>query len=100
MYIASLRILSIILVTQQSILLHSLTLEIKQKITKTQHKSNKSPLSIMSTTKIAVAALAGAGAVLAVNKFTKPSKAHSIASGMRLQLDDYNATVHPDQDSW
>lgn len=54
----------------------------------------------MSTTKLAFAALAGAGAVMAANQYAKPSRAHSLANGMRHQLDDYNSTVHPDSESW
>jgi hypothetical protein len=44
---------------------------------------------------LALTALAGVGALVAVNTFTKPSKTQSIAAGMRRQLDDYNSDVHP-----
>ncbi|CAG8960414.1 hypothetical protein HYFRA_00008132 [Hymenoscyphus fraxineus] len=52
----------------------------------------------MSTSKIALATLTGAGALLAVNSWTKPSRTHSIANGMRHQLDDYNSRIHPEQE--
>ncbi|TVY93524.1 hypothetical protein LAWI1_G002989 [Lachnellula willkommii] len=45
---------------------------------------------------IALTALAGVGALVAVNTLTKPSKTQSIAAGMRRQLDDYNSDIHPD----
>ena len=52
----------------------------------------------MSTSKIALAALTGVGAIFAANQLTKPSKTQSIAQGMRGQMDDYNSRVHPEQD--
>ncbi|TVY58756.1 hypothetical protein LCER1_G001473 [Lachnellula cervina] len=45
---------------------------------------------------VALTALAGVGALVAVNTLTKPSKTQSIAAGMRRQLDDYNSDIHPD----
>ncbi|TVY28001.1 hypothetical protein LHYA1_G005187 [Lachnellula hyalina] len=46
--------------------------------------------------KVALTALAGVGALVAINTLTKPSKTQSIANGMRRQLDDYNSDIHPD----
>ncbi|KAG9237081.1 hypothetical protein BJ875DRAFT_481605 [Amylocarpus encephaloides] len=52
----------------------------------------------MSTSKIALAALTGVGAIFAATQLAKPSKTQSIAQGMRGQMDDYNSRVHPEQD--
>lgn len=47
---------------------------------------------------IAFVALGAAGAVFAVNTIAKPQTSHSIAGAVRTQLDNYNDTVHPEQD--
>jgi len=39
-----------------------------------------------------------AGAALALNKISRPSKIQGIPGATRRQLDQYNATVRPEQD--
>jgi len=45
-----------------------------------------------------LAALAVFGVLIASNYYFKPSVSHSIASRMNRELDQYNATPHPEQD--
>ena len=47
---------------------------------------------------ISLVALGAAGAAFAINQLAKPSRAEGIASVMRRQMSEYNATVHPEQD--
>jgi hypothetical protein len=47
---------------------------------------------------LALVAIGAAGAVVTVNQLAKPSNTQSLASVMRRQLSEYNATVHPEQD--
>ncbi|TVY73442.1 hypothetical protein LSUE1_G005991 [Lachnellula suecica] len=54
-------------------------------------------MSINLKRNLALTALTGVGALVAINTLAKPSKTHSIASGMRTQLDDYNSAVHPEE---
>ncbi|KAF4632084.1 hypothetical protein G7Y89_g6047 [Cudoniella acicularis] len=48
-------------------------------------------MSVVAQRNIALAALAGVGALFAANALMKPSKTQSIANGMRRQLDEYNS---------
>ncbi|KAH7379935.1 hypothetical protein BKA64DRAFT_239461 [Cadophora sp. MPI-SDFR-AT-0126] len=47
---------------------------------------------------IALVALGAAGAVFAVNTIAKPTASQGIAGAVRKQLDNYNDTIHPEQD--
>ncbi|KAG4415791.1 hypothetical protein IFR04_011091 [Cadophora malorum] len=47
---------------------------------------------------IALVALGAAGAVFAVKAIAKPTASQGIAGAVRKQLDNYNDTVHPEQD--
>ncbi len=49
---------------------------------------------------LALVALGATGAIFAVNQISKPSKAQGIAWQMGQQLDDYNSSIHPEQDPW
>jgi metal-responsive CopG/Arc/MetJ family transcriptional regulator len=42
--------------------------------------------------------LSAVGAVAAVNAISKPTRTQGIADAMRKQLDEYNATVQPEQE--
>jgi hypothetical protein len=42
--------------------------------------------------------LGAVGAVAAFNAISKPTKTQGIAGAMRNHLDEYNATVHPQQE--
>jgi len=55
-------------------------------------------MSVQVKRNAALLVLAAVGALAAANSLTKPSKTQSIADDMRRQLDQYNATVHPEQD--
>jgi len=46
----------------------------------------------------AVVLLGAVGAIAAINAISKPTRTQGIAGRVRKQMDEYNATVHPDQD--
>tara|TARA_R110002060_G_scaffold19037_3_gene26083 strand:+ start:366 stop:575 length:210 start_codon:yes stop_codon:yes gene_type:complete len=47
---------------------------------------------------ITLVALGAVGAVFAVKAIAKPTASQGIAGAVRKQLDNYNDTVHPEQD--
>jgi hypothetical protein len=55
-------------------------------------------MSVNAKRNIALATLAVVGGLVAGNSYLSPSKHDGIKVSMKQQLEEYNSTIHPEQD--